>query len=60
MAARAFIAGRLPNEPDVLVAFLRDPPALVPQTGMPDVGLSAADARHVAAYLYTLEPGRAR
>jgi cytochrome c2 len=60
MAHRAFIAGRLPNQPDVLVAFLQDPPALVPQTGMPNVGLTPADARHVAAYLYTLETSSAR
>lgn len=55
MAKRAFIAGQLPNKPEVLVAFLRDPPALVGLTGMPDVGLTAAQARDVAAYLYTLE-----
>jgi hypothetical protein len=60
MAERAFVAGQLPNRPDVLVAFLQDPPSLVPATGMPDVRLSLEDARHVAAYLYTLEPTRAR
>lgn len=52
---RAFIAGQLPNTPDVLVAFLQDPPSLVAQTGMPDVRLSLEDARHVAAYLYAVE-----
>jgi cytochrome c oxidase subunit II len=56
MARRAFIAGQLPNEPDVLVAFLQDPPALVPATGMPDVRLSLDEARDVAAFLYALEP----
>ena len=59
MADRAFIAGQLPNTPDVLVAFLQDPPSLVPRTGMPDVRMSLEDARHVAAYLYALEGGRA-
>jgi cytochrome c2 len=59
MARRSFIAGRLPNKPGVLVAFLQDPPALVPETGMPNVGLRLEDARHVAAYLYTLEPSHA-
>jgi cytochrome c len=39
----------------VLVAFLQDPPALVPQTGMPNVGLTLEQARHIAAYLYSLE-----
>jgi len=55
LARRGFIAGRLPNTPAVLVAFLANPPALVPETGMPDVGLTPEQARHVAAYLYTLE-----
>jgi mono/diheme cytochrome c family protein len=55
VAERAFIAGQLPNKPEVLVAFLRHPPALVAQTGMPDVGLTADQARDIAAYLYTLE-----
>ena len=59
MASRAFIAGQLPNTPDVLVAFLQNPPALVPATGMPDVRLSLDQARHVAAYLYTLKAPRA-
>jgi len=55
MAQRSFIAGQLPNTPNVLIEFLQDPPALVPQTGMPDVRVSLEEARHIAAYLYTLE-----
>lgn len=55
MARRGFIAGQLPNRPDVLVAFLLDPPALVPRTGMPDTGLTREEALHIAAYLNTLE-----
>jgi cytochrome c2 len=58
MARRGFIAGQLPNTPDVLVAFLQNPPALVPGTGMPDVRLSLEEAGHIAAFLYTLEPAR--
>jgi cytochrome c1 len=58
MAQRAFIAGQLPNTPDVLVAFLQDPPSLVARTGMPDVHLSLAESRDVAAYLYSLERHR--
>jgi len=60
LAQRGFIAGQLPNKADVLVAFLQDPPALVPQTGMPNVGLTGEQARHIAAYLYTLEASGAR
>jgi cytochrome c553 len=59
-ARRPFIAGQLPNTPDVLVSFLQNSPALVPKTGMPNLGLSAEDARRIAAYLYTLEPTKQR
>jgi cytochrome c2 len=51
---RAYIAGRTPNRPMALIAWLRDPPAIDPATAMPDVGLSEAEALHMAAYLYTL------
>ncbi len=54
MARRGFIAGQLPNRTDVLVAFMLDPPALVPRTGMPSTGLTREEALHIAAYLYTL------
>jgi cytochrome c1 len=60
MARRVFIGGQIPNEPGVMVAFLQDPPALLPQTAMPNVGLNAAQARDMAAYLYTLEQPDAR
>ncbi len=53
-ARRPFIAGELSNTPDILVAFLRNPPSLAPSTGMPNVGLTVEDARHIAAFLYTL------
>lgn len=58
MADRAFIAGQLPNKPDVLVSFLLNPPRFVPKTGMPDVRLSLDQARDIAAFLYTLEADR--
>ena len=60
LARRGFIAGQLPNVPGVLIAFLENPPALVPNTGMPNVGLTPEEARHIAAYLYSLEPSDAR
>jgi cytochrome c553 len=59
-ARRGFIAGQLPNTPQVLVAFLLDPPKLVSQTGMPNVGLTLDEARHVAAFLHTLKAHDAR
>jgi cytochrome c2 len=60
MARRGFIAGQLPNKPGVMIAFLQNPPALVPTTGMPNVGLDLAQARDIAAFLYTLERPDAR
>ncbi len=52
--ARPLIAGRFPNQPGVLIAWLRDAPSLSPQTAMPPTALSEAEARDVAAYLYGL------
>lgn len=52
---RPLIAGRLPNQPDVLVRWLRDAPSLAPGTGMPPIALTPAEARDVAAFLYTLD-----
>jgi cytochrome c2 len=53
-AQRGYVAGLLPNRPANLVAWLRDPTAISPRTAMPDLGLSEAVARDMAAYLYTL------
>lgn len=49
---RSFIAGRFPNTPQVLVSYLVDPPAWDEGTGMPKLGLTADEARHIAAFLY--------
>jgi cytochrome c1 len=50
----SYIAGRIPNVPPRLVAWLLDPSALKPGTTMPDMGLTEQEARHIAAFLYTL------
>lgn len=51
---RSYIAGRFPNLPGPLASWLVNPPAMKPGTTMPDLGVSPAEARHMAAYLYTL------
>lgn len=51
---RTYIAGELPNTPDNLVKWIRDPQSVEPGTAMPKLGLSEEQARDVAAYLYTL------
>jgi len=50
---RSIVGGVLPNTPDNLIAWLEDPPAYAPRTTMPNLGLSAATARDIAAYLYS-------
>jgi len=52
LAARSHIAGRLANRPLNLVHWIVDPRAVDPGTAMPDLGVSEADARDIAAYLY--------
>jgi cytochrome c len=51
---RTYIAGEVPNNPENLVKWLRDPQSVEAGTAMPKLGLSDQDARDVAAYLYTL------
>jgi cytochrome c len=51
---RVYIAGVLPNSASNLVRWIVDPPAIDPQTAMPVSGISEAEARDVAAYLYAL------
>lgn len=53
-ARRTFIAGEIPNTPDNLVRWVRDPRSIEPHTAMPAVGLTDQQARDVAAYLYEL------
>jgi cytochrome c len=50
-----YIAGRWPNEPATLIDWLMNPPALAPETAMPNVGLDEREARDIAAYLYSVE-----
>lgn len=55
-ARQGLIAGQLPNQPGVLMPFVRNAPALVPGTAMPAVPMSDQEARDVTAYLLTLQP----
>lgn len=53
-ADATLIAGKLPNRPELLAAYVRDAPAMVPGSGMPAMPLTQKESRDVAAYLYTL------
>jgi len=54
LAQRAYIAGVLPNAPENMVRWIEDPKKVDSLTAMPAVGVTPADARDIAAYLYTL------
>lgn len=54
-ADRSMIAGRFPNQPETLSSWLTNAPSMTPTTGMPAMPMTSAEARDVAAYLYTLE-----
>lgn len=51
---RAYLGGVVPNTAPGMIAWLRFPQQADPGTAMPDLGLSEAEARDIAAYLYTL------
>jgi cytochrome c2 len=59
MAERTMLAGMVANVPRNMVAWLVDPPAIDPDTAMPNMGISEAEARDIAAFLYTLGAGAA-
>jgi cytochrome c2 len=53
-AARVYIGGVVTNSPNTLIQWIENPRSIDPKTAMPTTGISRAEARHVAAYLYTL------
>jgi cytochrome c2 len=55
LGRRSYIAGGIPNTPDALTRWIDNPQAMKPGTPMPDLGVSPAEARHMAAYLFTLK-----
>lgn len=48
---RSYLAGRLPNSTENLQLWLMHPQSIEPGVAMPDMGISAADAQQIAAYL---------
>lgn len=49
-----YVAGRYPNTPEVLVRFVQDAPSMSPNTAMPAIEMTDAQARDIVAYLYSL------
>ena len=56
LATRTHIAGRLTNVPLNLVTWIQSPRSVDPGTLMPNLGVSARQARDIAAYLYSIGP----
>jgi cytochrome c1 len=51
---RMYLAGQLPNTPDNMMRWIREPQSVEKGSAMPDMNVTEADARDIAAYLYTL------
>ena len=54
-ASRVYVAGVLPNSPENVVRWIRNPKQVDGLTAMPNLDVSEADARDIAGYLYTLK-----
>ncbi len=52
---RVYIAGEVANTPQYLIRWITVPQAIEPGTAMPNLGVTDAQARDIAAYLYTLQ-----
>ncbi len=52
---RSYVAGVLQNTPENLIRWLEHPQQVVPNNDMPEMNVSDADARDIAAYLYSLK-----
>ena len=53
-ARRVYVAGKLPNQLDNLMRWIRSPQCIEPGTDMPSLPVNEPEARAMAAYLYTL------
>src|SRR5438046_1625501 len=53
MASRK-IAGKFPNDTETMIRWLQNPQSMDPQSGMPSVSVTPADARDMTSYLANL------
>jgi len=53
LAGRDTIAGKLSNTQTNLVHWIMNPQKIVPGNDMPELGITDAQARNIAAYLYS-------
>lgn len=52
---RVYLAGVLPNTPENMAKWIRNPLEFEPETAMPNLGVTARQARDMTAYLQTLK-----
>lgn len=55
IARRMYIGGVIENNAPNMIHWIQDPPAIDSKTAMPKLGVTPAEAQHIAAYLYTLD-----
>lgn len=55
IASHSYVAGQLPNQPSNLEHWIQHPHAVHPDSLMPELGLTDAQSRDIAAYLYSLD-----
>jgi len=51
VARRAYVGGVLSNSPENMIRWVQNPQAVDQKTAMPNLGVTDADARDIAAYL---------
>lgn len=55
MASRSMIAGKFANTPENMMKWLQNPQSMDPTNAMPNLGVTPADSRDLAAFMYTLK-----
>lgn len=55
IARRVYLAGVLPNTPENMARWIRDPQHFAPHTAMPDLQVTEQHARDMVAYLQGLK-----
>lgn len=54
VSQRGILAGQIPNTPENMVHWIRDPQSVKPNTAMPNLHVNEQSARDMVAYLYSL------
>lgn len=55
IGSRMALAGQLPNTPENMIRWIREPQKVESGTAMPDLQVTERDGRDLAAFLYTLQ-----